>query len=63
LIEYLSGKVVEYNKILEDEYKKAKLPVDVYNTRLIKMDFNLATPDKSVRPYQYFTYEDFEEAL
>ena len=64
LIKYLSGKVEEYNKILDYEYKSAKLPgSDIHYQRLLWLWFQLATPDKSVRPYGYFTYEDFENAL
>ena len=66
LIKYLSWKVVEYNKILEAEYKKADAAFDkkkIYYNRLIDLDFRLATPDKTVRQYSWFTYEDFEDAL
>ena len=66
LIKYLSWKVVEYNKILEAEYKKADAAFDkkkIYYNRLIDLNFYLATPDKTTRPYSWFKYEDFEEAL
>lgn len=63
IIKYLSGKADEYNKILEEEYNKAGW-LDVYYQKI--SNFNkLATPtkDKSVRPYGYFTYEDFLNAI
>ena len=66
LVDYLTGKVDEYNKILENEYKKAEISIgnrSIYYNKLKSLWFNLATPDKSVRPYNYFTYEDFEDAL
>ncbi len=66
LVKYLSWKVVEYNKILEAEYNRAELSIgwrSVYYNKLNSLWFPLATPDKSVRSYQYFTYEDFEDAL
>ena len=66
LIKYLSWKVVEYNKILESEYKKAEISMgnkSIYYRKLSSLWFQLATPEKSVRPYAYFTYEDFENAL
>jgi hypothetical protein len=66
LVKYLSWKVDEYNKILESEYKKANATYGsktVYYNKLKTLWFNLATPDMSVRPYNYFTYEDFEDAL
>ena len=66
LIEYLSWKVEEYNKILQSEYEKAGTGVgdkDSYYNRLESLGFNLATPNKTVRPYGYFTYEDFLNAI
>ena len=66
LIKYLSWKVIEYNKILEAEYKNAELSIgrrSIYYNKLSSLWFQLATPDKAVRPYNYFTYEDFEDAL
>ena len=66
LVKYLSWKVDEYNKILESEYKKANATYGsktVYYDKLKTLWFNLATPDMAVRPYNYFTYEDFENAL
>ena len=66
LIKYLSGKADEYNKILETEYKKADIAFDgkkFHYNRLKTLGFNLATPEKTVRPYTYFTYKDFEDAL
>jgi hypothetical protein len=66
LIKYLSGKADEYNKILETEYKKADIAFDgkkFHYNRLKTLGFNLATPEKTVRPYTYFTYKDFEDAI
>mgnify|MGYP002853791363 CR=1 FL=1 len=63
LVEYLSWKVEEYNKILETEYKNA-LSSNIYFEKLSQ--FNpLATPNisKSVRPYNYFTYDEFVDAI
>ena len=66
LVEYLSWKVEEYNQILKSEYEKAGVAMgskSLYYSRLESLGFNLATPDKAVRPYNYFTYEDFENAI
>jgi hypothetical protein len=35
----------------------------IYYSKLKSLGFDLATPEKSNRPYKYFTYEDFENAL
>ncbi|MBO7505329.1 hypothetical protein J6T66_04270 [bacterium] len=64
----MSGKVDEYNQILKTEYEKASAEFNrkrIYYEKLESLDFQLATPDTDelVRPYNYFTYEDFENAL
>ena len=68
IVKYLSGKVDEYNQILKTEYEKASAEFNrkrIYYEKLESLDFQLATPDTDelVRPYNYFTYEDFENAL
>ena len=66
LVKYLSWKVEEYNKILETEYKMAEMSMgskSSYYKKLQDLGLNMATPEKSIRPYTYFTYEDFENAL
>ena len=63
LVKYLYSKVDEYNSILKNEYDKASSD-NIYFQQL--SNFNqLATPttDKSVRPYNYFEYEDFVDAI
>ena len=64
LIEYLSWKVDEYNKILENEYNHAAQSNDYYN-RLATNGYPLATPTKvkSLRPYNPFTLDEFIDAL
>ena len=64
LIKYLSWKVAEYNTILENEYKGA-LSMDARSQRLLNNWYSLATSttDKSIRSYDYFTYDEFVEAL
>ena len=67
LINYLTWKVDEYNKILKKEREGAGSEFTSKSQYYQKlMDFNkLATPtwDSSVRPYNYFTYDEFVEAL
>jgi hypothetical protein len=61
LIRYLSGKADEYNTILMTEYNNAPSS-SIYYQRL--SGFNvMATPNKNVRPYNYFTYDEFVDAL
>ena len=64
LVQYLKWKVNEYNQILVNEYKNAKSE-NVYFSKLKYLGFYLATSEKSksIRPYNYFTYDDFEKAL
>jgi len=62
LIRYLSWKADEYNTILMTEYNNAPSDSGIYYKRL--SGFNvMATPNKNVRPYNYFTYDEFVEAL
>lgn len=64
LVKYLSGKVEEYNKILEEEYNNALSPDNSYFDRVAEYDV-WATPTKveSERPYGYFTYDDMLNAI
>ena len=65
LIKYLSWKVEEYNKIIKNECDNA-LSMDLYSTRLFNLWYFSATPNKSIHScnlQEYFTYEDFVEAL
>ena len=64
LISYLSWKVDEYNSILKSEYNSRKSTNDKYFSKLSGFD-PLATPtiSTSVRPYGYFKYSDFVEAI
>ena len=63
IVKYLKWKVNEYNLILKNQYEKA-IESDIYYNKFARYN-PLATPikDKSVRPYNYFTYEDFLEAI
>jgi len=57
----LSGKADEYNAILRAEYNNSASN-SIYYQRL--SGFNvMATPNKNIRPYGDFTYEEFVEAL
>ena len=63
LIKYLNWKVQEYNSILREEYDKSS-DLNIYFQKI--SDFNsLATPtkDKNIRPYNYFTYDNFVESI
>ncbi len=65
LVKYLSWKVEEYNIIIKKECDNA-LSMDLYSTKLFNLWYFSATPNKSIHScnlQEYFTYEDFVEAL
>jgi len=61
LQQYFINKVNEYNNILKNEYDNAK-SMDLYYTYIWKVDM-LATPNKAVRPYGKFTYDEMIKAI
>ena len=61
LKKYFENKVKEYNTILKNEYDNAKT-INKYYTYIQRVD-PLWTPDKSVRPYWYFTYDEMIAAI
>lgn len=64
LIKYLTWKVDEYNKILQEECDEA-LDMNIHFNGLQKMSYMSATPDKAFHSCGtgVFTYEDFLEVL
>ena len=62
LQKYFESKVDEYNTILRNEYNSAKSMDNQYYKYIRRVD-KLATPDKNIRPYKYFTYDEIIKAI